>query len=124
MSNVGFIKNADNSNYPIFSGDSGSAVIGNFGGTYKIVGLAFASDGNDTNNVPSTVGVFCRIDYVAQQLNISSWDGQNIKTGNSDPSQASYIYRPASENRTSIQYNGKTYYQAGLVSNGKPITNV
>jgi len=58
-------KKSDNSNYPTFSGDSGSVLIADFDGIWKIIGLVFA--GSDTR------GYACRIDRVAQSLNIGQW---------------------------------------------------
>jgi photosystem II stability/assembly factor-like uncharacterized protein len=62
-----FFENADESPYPIAPGDSGSIIIGDFDGIFKIVGIVFAASLYD--------GVFCRIDHVAEKLNISAWDG-------------------------------------------------
>jgi hypothetical protein len=56
----------DGSNYPIDSGDSGSAVVADFDGTRKIVGLAFAGS--------LTAGFFCRIDRIADAIKIRQWD--------------------------------------------------
>ena len=53
--------------YPIYAGDSGSALIADFGGTKKIIGLCFAGDDYH--------GIACRIDNVANELDISAWDG-------------------------------------------------
>jgi hypothetical protein len=114
----------DGSNLPIYSGDSGSAVICNYNGVNKIVGLAFAGNtsGEINNNPTSTYGIACRIDNVATSLNISAWNGQPHSFNTN--SNISKIYRPNSDTRTSIIYNGKTYYQAGLISTSSPITNV
>jgi hypothetical protein len=53
--------------YPIYDGDSGSALIADLNGVWKIIGLVFAG-GTD-------IGCACRIDVLSQQLGISSWDG-------------------------------------------------
>jgi len=113
----------DLSNLPIWEGDSGSAVIADFDGTFKIVGLAFAGNTRLVNNIPtSEYGVACRIDNVAAALNISAWDGSNIRYTNK--ASVSAIYRPNYDNRQSIVYQGKTYFQAGLISTTAPITDV
>ena len=124
MSDVIVYRFVDSSNLPIFSGDSGSAVIGDFSGTNKIVGLAFAgnSSGTITNNPTSTFAIASRIDNVAQSLNISAWLGDTPQYNTN--TNISKIYRPITDTRESIVYNGKTYYQAGLVSNSSPITDV
>lgn len=126
MSDVVFYQFLDGSNLPIYSGDSGSMVIGNFNGTYKIVGLAFAGDTDvDINNNPiSTHGVFSRIDNVATELNISAWDGSVKNINPASINQQSKIYLNPNDTRTSVVYNGKTYFQAGLVNSSNPITNV
>lgn len=125
MSDIMFYRFADNKNLPIYGGDSGSGLIGNFNGTYKIVGLAFAGNiNNDINNPTSTHGIACRIDNIAQQLNISAWDGSTKPFSNTDPNNISKIYRPLSDNRVSITYNGKTYYQAGITKTNTPDTNI
>ena len=66
----------------------------------------------------------CRIDRIASILNISAWDGTT--KAYTDPSQdaISTIVRPANDTRQSITYNGKTYYQAGLIETDQPITNI
>lgn len=60
----GFTDNADN---PVFGGDSGSVLIANFDGIFKIIGLVFAYS--------TKSGYACRIDRIASMLNISSWNG-------------------------------------------------
>ena len=66
--------------YPAWAGDSGSTLIANIGGTWKIVGLVFAGDGASYNQfsgyeVASSIGLACRIDHVASQLGIKAWTG-------------------------------------------------
>jgi hypothetical protein len=125
MSDIMVYRFANNSNLPIYGGDSGSALIGNFNGTYKIVGLAFAGDTNsDINNPTSTHGLACRIDNIAQQLNISAWDGSTKPFSDTNPDNILKIYRPLSDNRVSITYNGKNYYQAGITKTNTPDTNI
>lgn len=105
----------DSSNLPIYSGDSGSALIANINGQNKIVGLVFAGDTNtDPNNPTSTVGIASKITHVANELNISAWDGSYIDISPYNPTY-SYILRPLSDARTSIVSGGKTFYLAGTV---------
>jgi hypothetical protein len=59
------------SEWIIYSGDSGSILIADFDGTFKIIGLVFA--GVDSAN---GYGVACRIDRVASQLGIEAWSNQ------------------------------------------------
>lgn len=61
----------DDSNDPVVGGDSGSVLIANFNGEYKIIGLVFARKVSP----PANRGYACRIDNVANMLNISAWDG-------------------------------------------------
>lgn len=124
-------------------GDSGSLVIGKFGSTYKIIGLLFAGGsipfpGNDPNDpssypVPNNYGIFCRIDYVCEFLNISPYLGgaQNLNPS----TNWTYItkeldsYNPANLNSPLglteyfvsplgyIYQNGYKYWQAGTDNN-------
>lgn len=93
--------------YPIAPGDSGSVLIADYGnGIWKIIGLCFA--GGDT------IGLACRIDMVAQQMNISAWDGSNKVTV--DTSSQSYFTITGATSSKSIFTNSKNYYQVGLTS--------
>jgi hypothetical protein len=110
-----FFRFLDSSNLPSFAGDSGSAVIADINGQNKIVGLLFAGDGNDDINFPiSTFAVASRIDHVANELNISAWDGSNIDRSPINP-PISYILTQQNDTRTSIISGGKTFYLAGTV---------
>jgi hypothetical protein len=59
------------SQWIIFGGDSGSTLIADFDGVFKIIGLVFAG-----TNTASGFGIACRIDRVASQLGIEAWGGQ------------------------------------------------
>lgn len=120
---VFFCEFKDSSNLPSYEGDSGSAVIGNFNGTYKILGLLFAGD-SDPNNPTSTFFTFCRIDYIAANLNIAAWDGLYSNFKSASPDNASKIYRPLLDDRVSITYQGKTYWQCGIEETSTDYTSV
>jgi hypothetical protein len=60
----------DDTNYPVNGGDSGSVLIADFNGEFKIIGLVFALQILPTPNKAFA----CRIDNVASMLNISAWD--------------------------------------------------
>ena len=60
---------------PIIPGDSGSALIADFGGVRKIIGLVFAAGSDVGGNIIE--GYACRIDLVAAQMGIQAWDGTN-----------------------------------------------
>jgi hypothetical protein len=92
---------------PSRGGDSGSAVLGNFGGTWKIIGLHFAGN--------SSIGAFCRIDYVASLLGIEAWDGspKNFMDKNSP----SFHYVSGTTSEKFVTVDGKKYWQIGILNN-------
>jgi hypothetical protein len=99
---------------PIASGDSGSALIANFSGTWKIIGLVFAGGTSASNYV----GFANRIDNVASQLSIQSWDG----TSKNYVDLASKTYKTiggGSSNKT-LSCSGSTYWQVGLTNLSSP----
>lgn len=95
--------------YPIYKGDSGSVLIANYGGTWKIIGLCFAGGVH--------YGYACRIDNVASELNIEAWDG-TAKNFIDLSSQEIITVNGTSSDKT-IECDGKTYWQigAGLTNN-------
>jgi len=96
--------------WPIKAGDSGSALIADFNGTCKIIGLAFAGGYNG--------GAACRIDRVAQELNISAWDGSSKPF--IDLSSKTTITTTGSSSNKTIQCGGKTYWQVGKMPYSNP----
>lgn len=116
---------------PIQAGDSGSAVIGEFaGGIRKILGIAFAKS--------SSIGYFCRIDDIVNQLNIRKWDWTESidpadlagRLSESNPSllkiEFSSDTSPSSnyntmKSQSKIVVGGKTYYQAGFTKQNYPL---
>lgn len=107
-----FTRLSESCNFPIYAGDSGSVLIADFNGVYKIIGLNFAG----SSQIPgSTIdigqyGYACRIDNVAFELGIEAWSGNSINT-------VSTIERittlGGSPNKTII-VGGKKYWQLGL----------
>lgn len=95
--------------YPINHGDSGSALIADFSGTKKIIGLVFAGSyiGNDCY-----YGYACRIDRIASSMNISAWDGGTINFSNTNNILEHTIN--GLSNQVSVVLSGKTYWQVGL----------
>jgi hypothetical protein len=95
--------------YPIAPGDSGSALLADISGTTKIIGLVFAgaSDG-----IGTTFGIACRIDRVAELMNISEWNGEPISF--SDTSNILEYSVSGLSDSVFIDYNGSRYWQAGL----------
>lgn len=100
--------------YPIFEGDSGSALIANYNGVWKIIGLCFAG-GYET-------GYACRIDNVAAELNIEAWDGTAKNFIN--PATKDKLTVPLINNVKILSCNGKTYWQAGLTNISDPKCNI
>jgi hypothetical protein len=95
---------------PISAGDSGSALIADFGGTKKIIGLVFAGSGDD---IGTTLGIACRIDRIASLMNISEWNGETINYSN--VANALELDIPGLDPRPYIDHiDGKRYWQVGL----------
>lgn len=96
--------------YPIYPGDSGSALVANFGDVSKIIGLCFAGS--------SYYGFACRIDHVAEELGIQEWDGSSKPIV--DPDTIDYI-TVSNQNSIKIEScSGDTYWQAGLTLLNNP----
>jgi hypothetical protein len=111
--------------YPVWGGDSGSTLIANIGGVWKIVGLVFAGNGTPYNlntnypsgpngayQVASTIGFACRIDQVASQLGIKAWTGSIAPVV--DNSTISYRTVSGSNDTKTLTCSGSTYWQVGL----------
>jgi hypothetical protein len=103
--------------YPAWAGDSGSTLIANIGGVWKIVGLVFAGDGapygvQGAYEIASTYGLACRIDHVASQLGIKAWTGSIAPVV--DPNSISYITISGSNDTKTLNCSGSTYWQVGL----------
>jgi len=116
---------ASNSNaqvcaYPVWGGDSGSTLIANIGGVWKIIGLVFAGNGVSYNpsstglnyQIASTIGFACRIDQVAAQLGIKAWTGSAAPVV--DHSTISYKTVSGSNDTKTLTCSGSTYWQVGL----------
>jgi hypothetical protein len=96
--------------WPIAPGDSGSALIANLGGTWKIIGLCFAGNKFD--------GFACRIDTVASQLGIQAWDGTTKNYLNLATKQ--YVTVPNGSTDKTLVCNTQTYWQVGLTNTPNP----
>jgi len=117
--------------YPVWGGDSGSTLIANIGGVWKIIGLVFAGNGTPYNpqtnspynsnqslgptgpyQVASTIGFACRIDQVASQLGIKAWTGSIAPVVDHD----TITYRTVSGSNSdkTLVCSGSTYWQVGL----------
>jgi hypothetical protein len=96
--------------YPIYPGDSGSALAAYINGVWKIIGLVFA--GSDY------YGMACRIDNVAAQLNISAWDGTVKNYFNTGSRQ--YITTPGGSSNKTLTCTSNIYWQVGTTSLTNP----
>ena len=103
---------------PIIPGDSGSALIADFGGVRKIVGLVFAA---------STVGGIIyygyanRIDNVALEMGIQAWDGTDKNFV--DLSSIEYVTTVGGSYDKYINCEQKKLWQVGLTTLFKPCTS-
>ena len=97
----------DGSPWPAAGGDSGSAVVADFSGTRKIIGLLFAGN--------ATTALMCRIDRVASDLNIRAWDGSFNVSAPTSYAVATTASSVTASSAT-LSYGGRTYYQAGLTN--------
>jgi hypothetical protein len=92
--------------YPIYPGDSGSALVATIGGVDKIVGLCFAGS--------PTLGIACRIDQVSDQLGIEAWDGTTPNFV--DLSSKKLVTVNGLSTTQTITCSGQTLYQVGLIN--------
>jgi len=95
--------------YPIAGGDSGSALVADFSGTRKIIGLVFAGS---YFNGQVVRGLANRIDKVAEQMDISPWTGGTVNYSDTGNTQTYTVSGLSSE--PYIVLSGNTYWQAGL----------
>lgn len=94
---------------PARSGDSGSVVIADFSGTRKIVGLLFAG------NEAESYGLFCRIDRVAETMNIRAWDASYVLNKTYPTATELIATQEANLGGTpNIVQNGKHFWQSGF----------
>lgn len=100
---------------PVYPGDSGSALIADFGGVRKIIGLVFAA--------ASVGGIYyygyaCRIDRVASELGIEAWDG--TAKGYVDPASITYKTTSNGSSNKILNCDGTNYWQVGLTTLNNP----
>ena len=97
---------------PIVGGDSGSALVADFSGTRKIVGIVFAGA---ILNGSTIYGLANRIDKVAEQLSISAWTGNNnVYFSNTGTTELHRVLGRSSD--INLELSGNTYWQAGTVT--------
>ena len=95
---------------PSIGGDSGSAIMGNFNGVWKIVGLNYAGGSDENGN---EYGFFNRIDKVAEQMGIEPWDGTTPNF--IDLNNYEVFYSDGYDGDLTKSINGETFWQVGLV---------
>lgn len=110
----------DQSSGVTIGGDSGSVIMGNFNGVNKVVGLVWGGGTGSFNGQTTYHGVFSRIDNIANEMNISAWDGGTLKFGTTDPAEINKVYTSPYYTGTTITISGIKYYQAGLQSVSNP----
>ena len=96
---------------PIIPGDSGSALIADFGGVRKIIGLVFAAS---TVSGIIYYGYANRIDNVALEMGIQAWDG--IDKEFVDLSSIEYITTVGGSSDKYIACESKQFWQVGLTT--------
>ena len=102
---------------PAMGGDSGSALVADFGGVRKIIGLVFAGSGQQVYGGPYYNGHANRIDNVASQIGIEYWDGNLGTTEYVDTNSIEYITTSnGSPNKTEVCGTGNDYWQVGLTA--------
>jgi hypothetical protein len=107
---IGFTRTNAQCPFPISGGDSGSALVANFNGIFKIIGLIFAGS--------TYYGFANRIDDVAAQLNISAWDATTKNYFNTGSRQ--FRTTPGGSYDKTIDCNDNIYWQVGTISNTNP----
>lgn len=100
---------------PAQGGDSGSVIFALLSAniqeqsTWKVVGLIFA--GGTRGGWP--IGVFCRIDQVAEKLNIAPWNGE-VPVNYTPSRRVISVTEPEYDTNAKTQtLSGQTYYYAG-----------
>jgi len=96
--------------FPIYGGDSGSALCAYINGVWKIIGLVFAGS--------TYFGYANRIDQVAAQLNISAWDGTTKNYFNTGSRQ--YITTIGGSANKTLTCSSDIYWQVGTTSLTNP----
>ena len=100
--------------YPINSGDSGSALLADIDGTLKIIGLCFAGSDLGQPDDYLRIGRACRIDRVAEELNIEAFTGQTVNY--SDKTNPQIHYELGFSSLSAVTIDGNKYYQVGTVN--------
>jgi len=101
---------------PINMGDSGSALIADIDGIRKIIGIVFASQIDEDNNI--IAGLANRIDRVSNLIQIEHWDG-SLDFFESDTENVETVTLYNNDADKFVDISGKRFWQTGLV--GEPL---
>jgi hypothetical protein len=98
-------------------GDSGASLIAKINNVWKIIGLVIG--GTSPSGINQT-GYACRIDKIAEALEIEAWDGSIKALGTSWSSRAMpvpvYAITPGINNAEKLNFGDRTYYQIGTTT--------
>ena len=97
---------------PIIGGDSGSALIADFGGVRKIIGLVFSA------RTSTNTGYANRIDDVASEMGIEAWDGTNKNFV--DLASIDYVTTVGGSSNKNIICDERQFWQVGLTISSNP----
>jgi hypothetical protein len=108
--------------YPAWKGDSGSTLIADIGGTWKIIGLISYGNGASYGTFgpyenASSIGLACRIDHIADQLKIKAWTGSIAPIVDND--SIAYFTVSGSNDDKILNCSGSDYFQVGLTKKHK-----
>jgi len=97
---------------PSAGGDSGAVYTARFtdeygGNKWKIIGLHFAGGELRIDGVGYDIGVGCRIDHVAELLDIEPFDGNNADSYSVTFGEEAYIFPPFTAGEASFPYEQK-----------------
>lgn len=99
-----------------YGGDSGSFLLAKFENQWKVIGLVFAANISETLFGINSIGYACRIDRVAEKLNIRAWNGQeNLPVDG--PNKGEIVHVELDFKESKFENNGKIYHQAGVRNN-------
>ena len=88
--------------------------MANINGTIKIIGLSFAGSTTGSADGYMTIARACRIDRVAEELNIEAFTGQTVNF--SDKSNPQVHYEIGSSSQETVTINGNKFYQVGTIT--------
>ena len=88
--------------------------MANINGTIKIIGLSFAGSTTGSDDGYMTIARACRIDRVAEELNIEAFTGQTVNF--SDKLNPQVHYEVGFSSIPELIIDGNKFYQVGTVS--------